>query len=421
MALDIPPLYCPIPGAVNPHIKDINARGLEWISQFGIFDDLAYSVWARYVDSYPGMLPARVMPHAPKGPALQAAANLLFWLWAFDDLACDEIPTGQPADDQILLLCDLARAAEGHSGAPANPFAAALRDLHRLFEAVATPTQFARWASAMHPYFLANAAIAVHQSRKTTTDLDTYVALRIHSGAVKPTLVTLDVADGYELPTAQLERPDVVALSEMVCTIVGWDNDLMTYHKETMRGGADHNLVSVLAESHGLSAAEAVAEAIAMRDRVLCLFLRLRDQVTTDASTELRRYVTGLEAWIRGHLDWGMQTARYRNPADPAARLYRYAGRPRTTDPSPLPIPTITWWWDQLGPRSATATRWRTWRTRQRTSPSASTGAGSSTSWGAGTSTPKARTSGLGHARSWPTAGCTTSSTPAATLTQEKK
>ncbi len=420
MALDIPPLYCPIPGGVNPHVSDINTRGLEWISQFGIFTGVADSGWAHYVDSYPGMLPARVMPHAPKGPALQAAANLLFWLWAFDDLACDEIPAGQPSDDQILLLCDLARVAEGRSGAPANPFAVALRDLHRQFEAVATPTQVARWASAMHPYFLANAAIAVHMSRKTSVDLDTYVALRIHSGAVKPTLVTLDVADGYELPTAQLERPDVVALSEMVCTIVGWDNDLMTYHKETVRGGAAHNLVTVLAESHGLSAAEAVAEAIAMRDRVLCLFLRLRDQVTTDASKELRRYVTGLEAWIRGHLDWGMQTARYRNPADPAAGLYSYADRPRTTDPSPLPIPTITWWWEQLRPRSATAPRWRTWRTRQRTSPSVSAGAGSSTSWRAGSST-KARNSGPAGPRSLPTAGCATPSSAAATLTREHR
>jgi len=273
----------------------------------------------------------------------------------------------------------------------------------------------------MQPYFLANTAIAVHQARETITDLDSYVAQRIHSGAVKPTLVTLDVADGYELPTAQLERPDVAALSEMVCTIVGWDNDLMTYHKETVKGGADHNLVTVLAESRSLSAAAAVAEALAMRDRVLCLFLRLRDQIAADASTELRRYVGGLEAWIRGHLDWGIETARYRNPADPAARLYSYADRPSTTDPSPLPIPTITWWWEQLRPRSATATRWRTWRTRQRTSPSVSAGAGSSTSWRAGSSTPKARSSGPARPRSWPTEGCITPSSPAATLTQEKK
>ena len=126
---------------------------------------------------------------------------------------------------------------------------------------------------------------------------------------------------------------------------MGWDNDLLTYHKETRRGGADHNLVTVLARSEHLPTAEAVAKAAAIRDRVLCLFLRLRDQVTADASTELRRYLTGLQAWIRGHLDWGMATVRYRNPADLPQSLAR---TPQDAAPDPLPFPSITWWWEQL-------------------------------------------------------------------------
>jgi hypothetical protein len=290
------------------------------------------------------------MPEAPYSPALQAAANLLFWLWAFDDIKCDEFRPGQAAGQQVLLLCDLARAAEAPGDPSASPFTAALHDLRRQLQAVASPAQVARWADSKQPYFLANTAIAMHQSRKIIADPDTYIALRIHSGAVKPCLMLLDVADGYELPADQMERPDVKALSEMVCTLVGWDNDLLTYHKEIRRGGADHNLITVLARSQHLPVPDAVATAAAMRDRVLSLFLRLRDQVTADASTELQRYLTGLQAWIRGHLDWGMATARYRNPADPADLPYTLALTPRDHTPDPLPYPSITWWWDQLKP-----------------------------------------------------------------------
>src|ERR1700678_560501 len=225
----IPSIYCPIQSAVHADVHEINAAGLDWISEFKIFS--SQPQWKRYVRAEPGMLPACVMPRAPKGPALQAAANLLFWLWAFDDLECDEAGAGQSAGDLVLLLCSLARAGEAPVGQfSANPFIASLADLRRQLERVASAVQVARWASAMQAYLLANTAVAVLHTRGIVPDLDTYVTLRIHSGAVKPTLMLLDVADGYELPAAQLERPEIWALNEMVCTIVGWDNDLLTYH-----------------------------------------------------------------------------------------------------------------------------------------------------------------------------------------------
>src|SRR5260370_21974625 len=226
------------------------------------------------------MLPAQVRPRAPNGPALKAAANLLFWLWAFDDLECDEADMDSSAGDLVLQLCGLGRIGEAPVGRlAANPFAAALADLHSQLAQVATPVQLAGWSSAMQAYFLANTAIAIQSARGIVPDLDTYVTLRIHSGAVKPTLMLLDVADGYELPAAQLEHPAIWALNEMVCTIVGWDNDLLTYHKEVLRRGSDHNLVTLPQHAYGYPAGQGVSQAGAMPDPVLCLFPCLPDPV----------------------------------------------------------------------------------------------------------------------------------------------
>ena len=347
IATRIPGLYCPIEPAIHPDAHEINAAGLDWMSKFNVFG--CQSNWERYVSANPGMLPARVMPNAPIGPALQAAANLLFWLWAFDDSECDEIGAGHSAGDLVLQLCALARCGEAPIGlTSANPFIAALADLRCQLEQVASPVQVARWCSSMQAYFLANTAVAIQNSRGEVPDLDTYVSLRIHSGAVKPTLMLLDVADGYELPASQLECPAIWALNEMVCTLVGWDNDLLSYHKEVLRGGADHNLVTVLQREGGYSADEAVCQSLAMRDRVLCLFLRLHCQVARDADPGLRRYLSGLSSWIRGHLDWGMATARYCNPEDPADLPNICSGTARDDSYEPLPIPSISWWWDQL-------------------------------------------------------------------------
>jgi hypothetical protein len=347
IATRIPRLYCPIPSAIHVNAHEINADGLNWISKFNVFG--GQSQWERYASANPGMLPARVMPLAPRGPALQAAANLLFWLWAFDDQECDETVAGHSAGDLVLQLCSLARTGEAPVGASsANPFIAALADLRCQLELVATAVQLARWSSSMQAYFLANTAVTIQNSRGVVPDLDTYVSLRIHSGAVKPTLMLLDVADGYELPASQLERPEIWALNEMVCTIVGWDNDLLSYHKEVLRGGADHNLVTVLQQDGGYSADQAVSQAVAMRDRVLCLFLRLHSQVAREADPGLRLYLSGLSSWIRGHLDWGMATARYCNPEDPADLPDGFADASYDDSYEPLLIPSISWWWGQL-------------------------------------------------------------------------
>jgi len=347
----IPPLYCPIPFAVNPHAAELNSAGLGWISGFDLFPSAAH--WERYARSQPGFLPAHVMPRAECGPALQTAANLYLWLWAFDDLICDEGGPHQTAASQVLLLSDLIRATEIPAtltrGLPGGRFAAALHDLRLQIDQVATPMQAARWSAAMHPYLLTNAAAAVLNEQGSVASLTSYVAQRIHSGAMKPTLMLLDVAEGYELPPEAMESSQVQALNEMVCTIVSWDNDLLTYWKEYTRGGAAQNLVTVIVNERRCSPAAAVDAAVRMRDRVLVLFLRLRDQVGAQSNDpRVHRYLAGLSSWIRGHLDWGMATARYINPEDPADLPQDFADNLQDALLEPLAISSVAWWWTQL-------------------------------------------------------------------------
>ncbi|QIS23576.1 terpene synthase family protein [Nocardia terpenica] len=331
-------------------MPELNTAGMGWISQFGPFRDDTHR--QRYADSFGAELPARILPDAPFGPALQVVANLFFWLWVFDDLLCDEVPPGQAANDQVVLLTKLARSAEIPSGpAVGSPYwpVASLGSLRHDLDQVASPRQVARWVAATHMYLLSNAAIAAYNTQGVIPDIDSYIALRIHSGAVKMTLMLVDVAHGYELPAEDMERPEIWALNEMVCAIVGCDNDLLTYYKEVTRGGANHNLITVL-RAAGMSSAEAVHHTIAMRDRVFALFLRLRDQVAVGCGPGMRRYLDCLSNWIRAHLDWGLATARYHNPHDPKHLPHDYARTSHDASLKPLPIPTIAWWWDLLTP-----------------------------------------------------------------------
>ena len=57
---------------------------------------------------------------------------------------------------------------------------------------------------------------------------------------------------------------------------------------------------------------EAVVEVRALRDRIMSVYLRLRDEVSVTARPELRRYVHEIGYWIRGHIIWADSTVSLR-------------------------------------------------------------------------------------------------------------
>ena len=59
---------------------------------------------------------------------------------------------------------------------------------------------------------------------------------------------------------------------------------------------------------------EALPEAITSRDAVMDLYLQLYQRVEPVVCDATRRYLSGLSAWIRGNLDWSINSARYRRP-----------------------------------------------------------------------------------------------------------
>jgi Terpene synthase family 2, C-terminal metal binding len=345
--LRVPPLWCPIAPALNPAWRQMHRSAVAWMERFGLAADEAQA--RRLVAIGAGELGARVTAGAVDVDHAQFAADHLLWLFAFDDTFCDE---GAFADDparMALLVADLLRTAE--TGQPRSdlPITVALADLRRRLDRLGSPVQAARWVSALCAYLFYQVWEAGHRASRTTPDLTAYLVARISNGSMPVCVAWLDIANGYEVPGDELHRPQVRWLSEMCCAMVGFDNDIMSHWKETLRTRDGINLVDTLASQRRLPPGKVLAEAIALRDRVLARYVRLRDETVHSVSAPTRRYLSDLDAWIRGNLDWGMNSRRYRNPTDPAdLPNTAVAQRPTCTDPTPLP--GIAEWW----PRPAT-------------------------------------------------------------------
>ncbi|MET7765197.1 terpene synthase family protein [Streptomyces sp. NPDC005393] len=359
-ALEIPPFYCPVAPASRPDAEELDRRSADWFSRLGACGS---EVTARLSEGGVALVPGLAMPQGSVD-VVEIATNFEYLGHGFDEVAFETGRFGRSPKEAASLLALMTLVIEVPE-APVpedNPWAIGLRDLRRGLERHATPTQMGRWVAAWRRYFFGLGWETLHRSQGTLPSLNEFVAMRMAGTVGMEILTTMsDIAEGYELPTADLEKPAVRALTEMSWLLVALDNDLYSYHRESLLQGNGLNAVDVIAHEERCTAGQAVTQVVAMRDRVMCLFLRLHDQVAKEAGWELNQYVAGLGRWVRAHLDWGLASPRYlrplgaQSPPETWARLPReYAEEPADADPAPLPLPAIAWWWSCVDPAPAT-------------------------------------------------------------------
>jgi len=107
--------------------------------------------------------------------------------------------------------------------------------------------------------------------------------------------------------------PDLRRLMTMTANVIGWSNDVFSYHKER-EAGDPHNLVLLLGLEHSLDDEESCGLAIDMHNHEMQRFVELAGAVATKRSRDepaVREFVDMLRAWIRANLDWAHASSRY--------------------------------------------------------------------------------------------------------------
>lgn len=336
------PFYCPVEPAIHPRADEAERRAVEWIDRIGLCTDARQR--KRLLGTNSAEFYARFAPHADDD-GLQTAARWVYWGFIFDDLRCDAGAFSGDPEAFLAMAGTVQRALEApwHEVVD-DRFALALQDIGRDMHACATPVQVRRFTEAHRAWLYAVAWQVANHSRGHMPDLDDYTTMRLNSAGGAPTLALLEIANGAEVPGAEMDSPAVRALTEMAILVASWDNDVHSHLKESHENHAEQNLVNVLAHHWRLTPDAAVDAAVALRDRVMTRFLRLRDEVARrPGSDALRTHLDCLGHAIRGNIDWALKVPRYHGLPDPG-----WADAPTDPNPDPLPIRSITWWWDDL-------------------------------------------------------------------------
>ncbi|ONK14103.1 hypothetical protein [Streptomyces sp. MP131-18] len=342
-AADGPVLYCPIAPAVHPQAERIEAECRAWLGSWGLFADEAGR--ARLTGARAGELSARVLPRG-SAEGVRLSADFQMWLFAFDDALDDAL--GEEGEEAAPGVCaPLLRVLDAPCAGPGGDrWARALREIRLRVQALATPVQLDRWVAATGHFLTGRARESARGRAAPLPSLNDYASHRLRSGAVRACVTLMDVVEGYELPPADAGRAEVRALTEMCAVLVCWDNDIVAArHEERHRAAPRPNLVDVTGHEYDCPPAEALARAVAARDRVMQRFQAVRTRAEPVAADPVRRYLGGLGTWVRGNLDWSVRSARHRPDGAPAAGRVRLTGTPPGRDEGPLPLPAVAWWW----------------------------------------------------------------------------
>ncbi len=357
----LPPFYCPLPAACGPLAEAAGAEAVQWMASHGLCDDPA--TLARIREAEVHRLMGLMIPQPEDEEVFRTLTCFAHLVLLAEDLLFDGSPSAGGFGAIIEQAGRVMRVMESPgyrvSGAD-DPYTLALVDVMTRLRKASSPGRVGRLTHEMRRCFAGavRGISALHGPDPLTEDR--YLSIRLDDVAGHLTVVLIEMCGSEPLPDDTWQSPAVLACLESAGMVGALDNDLFSYRKESVH---DLNLINVLRATRGLSVQQAVDETMKVRDRVMRLFLGLREELLTGAPAPLRYLLEQLGQALRGHVEWGLTAPRHTGASAENGAAVRpigslsgcWADQPSSDDPDPLPCPSVSWWWDQAGQASGRA------------------------------------------------------------------
>lgn len=319
--LVIPPLYCPFPPEVNPHVEAVRDRTLAWVRRYALVKD--ETALARLCDVEAAELAGRAYPRSPRDK-LSIISDYYTWLFLLDD-ECDEAGIGRRPERLAALNAQCLEVLSGRApeqlskpsrprrGRPDVPLVRALDELRGRMEKLVSSAWMDRFNIRVAEYFEALVWEARNRELGEWPDVPTYIQMRPYTGAVYTALDLIELTEGQTLPLIVRKHPDFQRLMVLTSNVVCWCNDLFSLLKERAHGDM-HNLALVLEHKEGIAlpaAVERVAELIEREVRDFMALVEALRSFGPETDDVVRCFVAGMRALMRGNLDWSAGSRRY--------------------------------------------------------------------------------------------------------------
>ncbi|WP_344617067.1 terpene synthase family protein [Dactylosporangium salmoneum] len=308
-----PSVLCPFQPRISPHADAVQRWSLQWATRHGLLDRpgarQAFAK-ARFAN-----LMARAHPDAGE-PELRLATAWLISIFVLDDLL--ERALVRDPEPARAAVAEVVRLLRDQQPAPilattlGRPLATALGEVWRRTEPRVGAAWRERFVGHVADYLAGTVWEAGNRAADRPPLLEEYRRMRHQSAATDMFFDLIEPMHGVELPADLLGDPDFDAARRTAGTVIGIFNDLISWPKEAAVGD-HHNIVFALQREHRLSLDEAVQAAVAEHDEQVIAFQVARDRLETRHWADQAAIIgiTDLVHWIRGNLDWSMESGRY--------------------------------------------------------------------------------------------------------------
>jgi hypothetical protein len=314
-----PAVFCPLLPKISPHAGEVQRSAVHWATRHGLLE--RPGAQRAFAGAKFANLMARAHPSA-RVAELALATDWLTVIFALDDL----LETGlvvEPArmragNEALLAWLSTGEADRMHKVREAfgRPIAAAIADAWRRTLPRTGPAWRARFAEHVGEYLHGTVWESGNRAQGRLPSVAEYLAMRRHSAATEMFFDLIEPVHGVELPAEVVADPRYDAVRRTAGTVIGLFNDLISWRKE-MAVGDRHNIVFIVGEERDLPLSAAVGAAVAEHDAQVAAFLAARDALERAcgapgaADPAVRIGLADIGHWLRGNLDWSLESGRY--------------------------------------------------------------------------------------------------------------
>ncbi|WP_426746406.1 hypothetical protein VZQ01_41430 [Myxococcus faecalis] len=312
MRTEIPRIGIPYPSDISPDAEACRAHTLRWLSRQGLV--VGPDALRIYDQMRIDRLTARTYPEV-LGTWLNLANDFMAWGFIFDDQF--DGPLGRSIEASRAALEEFLSVTRSETPRryPSSPLAVAWVELWGRLVAGRSEAWVERFATSFVRYLQAQQREAVDWRDGVPGDLSTYLATRRETAGIFPWLDLGEPMHGYELPPEIVACEPMATMRSTCVDVVLGVNDICSARKEAAIGQT-HNLVLLRMRDQGVDEASAQAWAIGQVESWVRAFeeaeVRMRQGVRTPRVwSEIDRSITTMKNWMRGNLDWSLESGRY--------------------------------------------------------------------------------------------------------------
>ncbi|KAF9644644.1 terpenoid synthase [Thelephora ganbajun] len=298
------PRICPFPPSLNPCYGSVASESRAWIDSLGI---LSGRQQHHFAISFLELLAAHAYPYADR-EGYRTSCDYMNLTFILDDYSDDEGGRGARAVSDSFM-----NALKDPTRDDGTPFAKLAREFKERLNTTST-TARQRFIDTFDHYLDYTVREAENREHGTILNSKDLTELRRGNSGVDVAFSVTECILSIDLQPKVFDHPVLSTLRKLAGQIVFTINDIYSYNKEQASGHSANNFITVIKEERGVESQEAFDVAGQFFENDVQEFLRCKDLLPSwgpEVDEAVSRYVTGLECWVGGSLEWSLSGHRY--------------------------------------------------------------------------------------------------------------